>query len=58
MKRRKPAEDRKDEMVRIRMKMKTKNMLVEAAESDGLDLSSWLRMLGVREAKKKGLTEE
>lgn len=40
------------------MKMKTKNMLVEAAESDGLDLSSWLRMLGVREAKKKGLTEE
>ena len=52
MKRRKSAEDRKEESVRIRMNTETKELLVEAEKRAGLDLSGWLRMLGLREAKK------
>ena len=48
---RKPPEERKELSVRIRLTEEQKATLSETAKRAGLDLSGWLRMLGLREAK-------
>jgi len=53
MKRRKPKALRKDDMIRIRVTADQKRVLTEAAERTGLDVSAWLRVLGLREAGQK-----
>ena len=50
MKRRKPDAARKDESIRILVTAEQKATLAAAAERAGLDLSSWLRSIGLREA--------
>jgi uncharacterized protein (DUF1778 family) len=50
MKRRKPKALRKEGSIRIRVTEDQKRVLTEAAERAGLDVSSWLRALGMREA--------
>jgi uncharacterized protein (DUF1778 family) len=50
MKRRKPKAERKEADIRIRVTPEQKKVLTEAALRAGLDVSSWLRSLGMREA--------
>ena len=50
VKRRKPKAHRKDEMLRIRVTAAQKRLLIAAAERDALDVSAWLRQLGLRAA--------
>jgi uncharacterized protein (DUF1778 family) len=50
MQRRKPKAQRKEASIRIRVSADQKRTLVTAAERAGLDVSSWLRALGLREA--------
>lgn len=52
IKRRKPKTQRKEESVRIRVTAQQKRILEEAAQRAGLDVSSWLRSLGLREVEK------
>jgi len=40
----------KDDVVRMRVSAPDKQALTYAAERDGLDLSSWLRRLALRQA--------
>jgi len=49
-KRRKPKAQRKEDSIRIRVTTQQKRTLEEAAQKAGLDVSSWLRSLGLREA--------
>jgi uncharacterized protein (DUF1778 family) len=51
-KRRKPKALRKEDSIRIRVSDAQKKALTEAATHAGLGVSSWLLMLGLREAKK------
>jgi uncharacterized protein (DUF1778 family) len=53
MQRRKPKGQRKEDSIRIRVSAQQKQTLVEAADRAGLDVSSWLRALGLREAGQK-----
>lgn len=53
IKRRKPLSARKVNLITIRASDEQKRVLTEAAERDGLDLSSWLRSLGLREAQRQ-----
>jgi hypothetical protein len=48
--RRKDEADRKEEVIKIRVTTDQKATLTEAASRDGLDVSSWLRSLGLRVA--------
>ena len=50
MKRRKPESLRKQATIQIRVSQEHKRILAEAAQRAGLDLSTWLRLLGLREA--------
>ncbi len=50
-KRRKPAKARKDDQIRIRVTEEQKRAFTDAAERAGLDVSSWLRSLGMREVQ-------
>ena len=50
MKRRKPRAERKEESIRIRVSADQKRALTEAATRVGLDVSSWLRSLGLAQA--------
>jgi hypothetical protein len=49
-KRRKPARERKEELIPIRVTTEQRQRLKEAADRAGLDLSSWLRMVGLKAA--------
>jgi len=51
-KRRKPKALRKEDSVRVRISTSQKKLLTDAAARAGLGLSSWLLMLGLREAQK------
>ena len=42
--------ERKEESIRIRVTEEQKRVLTEAAEREGLDVSTWLRFLGLRAA--------
>lgn len=50
MKRRKSKAERKEATILIRLTDEQKAILHEAAERAGLDLSSWMRSVGLREA--------
>jgi uncharacterized protein (DUF1778 family) len=52
MERRKPDNERKELIVRIRLTADQKELLAEAAAKVGLDLSGWLRFIALREAKE------
>ncbi len=52
MKRRKLKADRKETSVRIRLTDDQKMKLAAAAKAAGLDVSGWLRFIGLREASK------
>ena len=47
-------EARKGDLVRVRVTAEQRRLFAEAAARAGLDVSAWLRMLGVREASKTG----
>jgi hypothetical protein len=51
MERRKPDEERKESLVRIRLTAEQKDLLTAAALKVGLDLSGWLRFIALKEAK-------
>ena len=48
----KPVETLKNQVIRIRVTEEQRRELAEAAERDGCDVSSWLRSLGMREARR------
>jgi uncharacterized protein (DUF1778 family) len=50
IKRRKAPQDRKEGLIQIRVTAEQRQKLKEAAEHAGLDLSSWLRMVGLKAA--------
>jgi len=50
-KRTKIQQERKDDSIRVRVTADQKRQFADAAQAAGLDVSVWLRMLGVREAK-------
>jgi uncharacterized protein (DUF1778 family) len=53
VKRRKPKAQRKEATIQIRLTVEQKRSLVDAAEKAGLDVSSWLRTLGLQAAGQK-----
>jgi uncharacterized protein (DUF1778 family) len=57
VKRRKPEQNRKEQLVQIRVTAEQKRTMAEAAERVGLDLSSWLRQLGLKAATAVSSTE-
>jgi hypothetical protein len=48
----------KDQNILIRVTAEQKHALVAAAERAGLELSSWLRSLGLREAQRTSASED
>jgi uncharacterized protein (DUF1778 family) len=53
--RRKPDDARKGLMLRVRVTAEQKRLLTAAAEKSGLDVSSWLRTLGIERARAIGV---
>jgi hypothetical protein len=49
-KRRKPKSARKDSQIRVRVTEHQKQIFIAAAESAGLDVSGWLRNVGLEAA--------
>jgi uncharacterized protein (DUF1778 family) len=45
-----PTKNKKDDVVRMRVTAEQKAAILAAAESDGMDVSVWLRRLALREA--------
>jgi len=45
----------KSDVVRVRVTTGLKLVFRDASDRAGLDMSGWLRQLGIREAKKEGL---
>jgi uncharacterized protein (DUF1778 family) len=56
MKRRKLEEARKSYMIRVRLSVEQRQILAAAADQAGLDLSSWLRSVGIERARQLGFT--
>lgn len=54
MKRRKPKAQRKEQSIRVRVTEEQKQALSERAARDGLDVSAWLRAIGLRAAQNDG----
>ena len=50
-KRRKPLKERKEDLIVVRVTAEQKRLFAETATEAGLDVSGWLRFLGLREAK-------
>lgn len=50
--RRKPARERKETFVRVRLTLAQKEAFEAAARKAGLDLSNWLRLIATRECQK------
>jgi len=48
----KPEALKKGEMIRVRVTAEQKDLLTQAAQQAGLELSGWLRSIGLREAKR------
>jgi uncharacterized protein (DUF1778 family) len=48
----KTKQNRKDDVIRVRVTSEQKVTLTEAADLGGHDVSSWLRGLGLREAQR------
>ena len=54
IKRRKRQRERKENLIQIRVTAEQRQKLRAAADSTGLDLSSWLRMVGLKAAAELG----
>jgi uncharacterized protein (DUF1778 family) len=52
MKRGKSKAQQKGEMIRVRVTREQKRLLMDAANAQDLDLSAWLRSVGLREARR------
>ena len=52
IKRRKPLRERKEDLIQIRVTAEQRQRLKEAADQAGLDLSSWMRMVGLKAASE------
>lgn len=52
MQRRKPKAQRKEEAIRVRVTAEQKAVLAETAAREGLDVSAWLRAVGLREVAR------
>jgi uncharacterized protein (DUF1778 family) len=52
MKRRKSKAERKDDVIRLRVSKEQKQTMIQAAQAAGLEVSAWLRSLGIREASR------
>lgn len=52
-KHRKPRTMRKEESIRVRVTAQQKRALAERAQREGLDVSAWLRALGLREVGRE-----
>jgi uncharacterized protein (DUF1778 family) len=52
MKGKQAKRQRKDELIQLRVTGEQKRTLMEAAQARGLELSAWLRSLGLREASR------
>ncbi len=50
-KRRKPESERKEDVIKVTCTAEQKRVITEHADALGLDVSSWLRSLALREAK-------
>jgi len=50
VKRRKPKDDRKGDVIRMRVTADQKDAITSAASRDGLEVSQWLRQLALRAA--------
>ena len=50
VKRRKALRELKQDLIQIRVTSDQRRVLKEAADRSGLDLSSWLRMVGLKSA--------
>jgi len=53
-KRRKPASERREDIIRIRVTASQKKRLAQAAKAAGLDLSAWIRAIALRAAEAVG----
>ena len=53
MKHRKRRGELKDEEIRVRVTAEQKSLLIEAAGREGLDVSAWLRSLGIKAASSR-----
>lgn len=53
--RRKAEEERKELLLRVRVTSDQKRILASAAEKAGLDVSSWLRAVGIERARQLGI---
>ncbi len=53
--RRKPDVSRKESSIRLRCTDEQKRILTAAADREGLDVSSWLRTLGMARARELGV---
>lgn len=53
--RRKADEDRKDLLIRVRVTPDQRRVLAAAAEKSGLDISGFLRALGIERARQLGV---
>jgi hypothetical protein len=51
--RRKPASQRKEHLIRIRVTATQRKLFEKAAGRHGLELSAWARMILLREARSK-----
>ena len=58
MQRRKPKAQRKEDSIRVRVTAEQKRLLTERAAKDGLDVSAWLRALGLQEVQRSGAGRE
>jgi len=54
-KRRKSEDERKELLIRVRVTVEQKRVLTNAAEKAGLDVSSWLRAVGIERARDLGI---
>ncbi len=52
MSRRKPPKARKENQIRVRVTAQQKKTMAAAAERAGLELSTWLRTVGLRAAEQ------
>jgi uncharacterized protein (DUF1778 family) len=57
-KRRKSEDERKELLIRVRVTVEQKRVLTDAAEKAGLDVSSWLRAIGIERARDLGVEVE
>ena len=51
-KHRKPRTQRKEQSIRVRVTAQQKRALAERAQREGLDVSAWLRAVGLREVER------